>query len=293
MEIEAQRLVDLVQAILAKGGSGKAEAGKVANHLVDANLAGHDSHGIGIMGKYVDDRLNERVIPNRHAQLVHESGPIMVYDGELGYGRVVAEEAMTAAVKRCQEEGVAVLSLRNSHHVGRVGAYGEQALAAGLISLHFVNVHDHKGLVAPHRGTDARFSTNPVCIAIPPTGKSKAVLLDMATSKIAMGKTRVAYNRGQPLPEQMAIDSNGQPTQDPSVMWVEPFGALLPMGEHKGYGLAVVAELLAGALSGGGTIQPGNVRRNGIKNNMLAIVIDPNRFGTADYFPGEMDAFLD
>jgi uncharacterized oxidoreductase len=147
--------------------------------------------------------------------------------------------------------------------------------------------------VAPFRGTDARFSTNPVCIALPGTDRQPPVLLDMATSAVAMGKIRVARNEGKPAPEGVLIDPSGRPTRDPHVMYTEPHGALLPFGGHKGYALAVVTELLAGALSGGPTIQPGNERRGGTVNNMFSIVVDPGRLAGVDWFRREIDGFVD
>jgi len=174
-----------------------------------------------------------------------------------------------------------------------VGVYGEMATAAGLVSLHFVNVADHRALVAPFRGGDARFSTNPVCIALPPTERQPAVLLDMATSGVAMGKVRVARNEGKPAPDGTLIDARGQATRDPHVMYSEPQGAMLPFGGHKGYGLAVVAELLAGALSGGPTIHPGNARLGGIINNMFAVLVDPARLAGVDWLRREIDGFVD
>jgi uncharacterized oxidoreductase len=217
-----------------------------------------------------------------------------MFDGLRGYGRCVAGEAMAAAIARCRQTGVVALTLANAHHIGRVGAYGELASGAGLVSLHFVNVTDHRPLVAPHRGTDARFVTNPVCIALPGTDRQPPILLDMATSAVAMGKIRVARNEGKPAPEGALIDTTGQPTRDPRVMYTDPIGgALRTFGGHKGYALAVVTELLAGALSGGPTIQPGNVRQGGTVNNMFAVLIDPARLAGVDWLHREIDGFVD
>ena len=116
------------------------------------------------------------------------------------------------------------MTLANAHHIGRVGAYGEMASAAGLVSLHFVNVADHRGLVAPFRGSDPRFSTNPVCIALPGTDQQPALLLDMATSAIAMGKVRVARNEGKPLGRGHPHRPAGRPTRDPNVMYARAAG---------------------------------------------------------------------
>jgi uncharacterized oxidoreductase len=162
----------------------------------------------------------------------------------------VAGEAMAAPIARCRQTGVVAMTLANAHHIGRVGAYGELATAAGLVSLHFVNVTDHRALVAPFRGTDGRFVTNPVCIALPATAHQPAVLLDMATSAIAMGKVRVARNEGHLVEPGILIDPAGKPTRDPNVMYTEPHGALLPFGGHKGYALAVAMHAL-GVLADG------------------------------------------
>jgi uncharacterized oxidoreductase len=185
------------------------------------------------------------------------------------------------------------MTLASAHHLGRIGAYGELASAAGLVAVNFVNVADHRGLVAPFRGSDARFSTNPICIALPGTDRQPPVLLDMATSAIAMGKVRVARNEGKPVDEGVLIDPAGQPTRDPNVMYRDPIGAMRPFGGHKGYALAVVAELLAGGLSGGPTLQPANARLGGIVNNMLSVLIDPARLAGIDWFRREIDGFVD
>lgn len=292
VRVTADRLRRLTSAILKSGGSEAPEADLVAEHLVQANLAGHDSHGVGMIPAYVRHLQAGLVVPNTRAKLVKDDGATLMFDGGRGYGRCVAGEAMAAAIARCRQTGVVAMTLANAHHIGRVGAYGDLAGAAGLVSLHFVNVADHRGLVAPFRGSDARFSTNPVCIALPGTDRQPPLLLDMATSAIAMGKVRVARNEGKQLPEGILIDPDGQPTRDPHVMYREPRGALRPFGGHKGYALAVVTELLAGALSGGPTIQPGNPRLGGTVNNMLAVLIDPARLAGVDWLRREIDGFV-
>jgi uncharacterized oxidoreductase len=293
MRKTADQLRKITSAILQAGGSAAAEADLVADHLVLANLAGHDSHGVGMVPSYIRQLKAGLVIPNTRAKVVKDDGPILMFDGGRGYGRCVAGEAMDAGIARCRQTGILALTLANASHIGRVGMYGEIASAAGLVSLHFVNVTDHRALVAPFRGTDARFVTNPVCIAIPGTGKNPPLLLDMATSAIAMGKVRVARNEKHEVPEGVLIDDKGKPTRDPNVMYSEPHGALLTFGGHKGYALAVVTELLAGALSGGPTIQPGNPRRGGTINNMFAVLLDPARLAGTDWLRREIDGFID
>ncbi|MBI5483152.1 MAG: malate/lactate/ureidoglycolate dehydrogenase [Deltaproteobacteria bacterium] len=292
MTITEHKLKKALFEILREAGSDEYEAALVAEHLVKANLAGHDSHGAIMLPTYVRNVRAGLLVPGMPARLVKNDGSIMVFDGQRGYGQRVAFEAMNAAIDRCRETGLVVMALKNAHHIGRVGSYGEQSIAAGMVSLHFVNVVDHQPLVAPFGGRDARYSTNPVCIAIPATDNSPAVLLDMATSRIARGKAMVAMNRGEKMAEGLILDADGEPTTDPSVMFRQPGGALLPFGEHKGYGLALVCELFAGVLTGGGTIQPGNPRLGGIVNNMLTFVVDPGRLVENNWMRSEIDALL-
>jgi uncharacterized oxidoreductase len=160
------------------------------------------------------------------------------------------------------------------------------------VSLHFVNVVDHTGLVAPYRGSDSRFSTNPVCIGMPGTATQPPLLLDMATSGVAMGKVSVAKRAGKRMAAGNLIDAQGAPTDDPEVMFREPRGSLLPFGAHKGYALAVLTELLAGAMSGGGTLQPENPRRGGTVNNMFSVLVDPARLAGVDWMRREVDGFV-
>ncbi len=293
MIIQANPLTQFVTAIFQQGGSEKNEAELVASSLVRANLMGHDSHGVGLVPTYTEHMIEGLLKPNTPAECVRDDGAILMFDGQRGFGRRVAGEAMTAAIERCRTTGVVLMTLRNAHHVGRIGAYGEMAMEAGLISLHFVNVTDHSPAVAPWGGSEPRFITNPVCIAVPGTDRMPPTLLDMATSKIAMGKVRVAMTQGVPVPEGMLIDQAGQPTTDPNVIYAEPRGALLPFGDHKGSGLALMCELLGGALSGGGTIQPGNKRDNSLINNMFNVIVDPARLVDTDWLQSEIDATLD
>lgn len=279
--------------LLRSMGSDQSEAMIVARHLIEANLRGHDSHGIGMIPHYVRNwqagvlHLNEHVVP------IRDDGPFLVGDGQGGHGQVVAREIADLAIARTRETGVAIAGLINAHHIGRVGTYGEQAADAGLISIHFVNVAGHDPGVAPFRGTDSRFLTNPVCVAVPATDTKPSIILDFATSKIALGKVRVAMNEGRQVAEGILLDKTGNPTTDPSVMFDEPRGAVTTMGDHKGYGLALMGELLGAALIGGITIPPHQPRDLGIRNNMLMIVIDPARLTDLDHWKSEIDAVVD
>jgi uncharacterized oxidoreductase len=293
MLIDHQELKQTVEEILIGGGSNAQEADIVAHHLVLANLSGHDSHGVGMIPNYVTNLKAGVLHPNEHVEQIKKEGSILVFDGRAGYGQVVAREAMTSAIEVANETGLALSALRNAHHIGRVGTYGEQCADAGLVSIHFVNVIGHRPLVAPHRGSDGRYGTNPICISLPDTTDEPRIILDFATSKVALGKIRVANNSGKKVEEGLLLDGKGNPTTDPGVMWEENVGALLPIGEHKGYGLALMCELLTGAIGGGSTIQPENIRDTRIINNMLSILIDPKRITEQDFIAHEMKAMCD
>ena len=146
---------------------------------------------------------------------------------------------MAWAIGAARTHGVAVHGLRNAHHIGRVGTYGEMVAEAGLVSVHFVNGAAPDGnIVAPFGGREGRFLTNPVCIAVPGTAATPPVILDFATSQVAMGKVRVANNKKVQMEAGLLIDAEGRPTADPGVMYNSPFGAILPFGLHKGGGLS-------------------------------------------------------
>lgn len=282
----------VIQAHCQAAGSNLREAILVAQNLVMANLSGHDSHGAVMLPQYLIAVREERLKINQSAQLVGDNGPLVTVDGRMGYGQVVGHEAIEIAIRRAKSHGVCILALRNCHHIGRIGHWGEQCAAADLISSHYVNVVNRPPLVAPFNGADARFSTNPYCAAIPgPNGEP--ILLDMASSKIAMGKVRVAMNKGQEVEPNTLITCNGTPTNDPKVMWASPTGAILPFGDHKGYGLAVVTELMAGAITGGGTLRDQNWGNNTITNNMLSILFDPDKLNNNSTWRNEVRAFIE
>lgn len=288
--VRAEPLKALVRAIVSGAGSNAREAELVAEQLVGANLTGHDSHGVGMLPRYIEVVKAGGLHINQHISVVRDAGPLLTLDGNAGFGQVMGYEAMERGIERAAEFGVAVVGLANSHHVGRIGHWAEQCIAAGYVSMHYVNVLSEP-VVAPFGGRDARFVTNPFCVGIPLPGQ-EPIVLDFATSRIAVGKVRVAMNKGEQVKPGTLLDHRGEPTTDPRALFSNPHGAILPFGEHKGYGLAMVCELLGGALAGGGTMHYKSTNRT-IINNMLSIVIDPNRLGTAANLASETTTFID
>jgi len=283
-------LIKAIQAIVLAGGSDAREAKIVAENLVTANLTGHDSHGVGMIPRYTESLLEGGLKVNQHPKIQFDGGAMISLDGQQGYGQVIGLEAMEIGIARAKQHGMCVMGLGRSHHLCRIGQWAEQAVAAGLISLHFTNVIS-RSIVAPYGGADARFGTNPVTIGIP-IPNEPPFILDMATSAVAQGKIRVAHNKGEQVSPDWLIDDHGKPTAEARFGVIEPFGALRTFGLHKGYGLAVVCELLGGALTGGGTWHSDDRSKKRVWNGMLTILIDPRRMGTANVFGTETTAFL-
>jgi len=278
--------------LLVRGyGSDDAEARAVCSNLIEANLTGHDSHGIGMLPRYTESFLEGGLKPNTHVRVELDAGALLRVDGQAGFGQVVGAEAMALGIERARTHGCCILALGNAHHLGRIGAWAEQAVAAGLVSLHFVNVIS-RGIVAPYGGSDARFGTNPFTAGIPLPGR-EPLILDFATSVIAQGKTRVAHNKGERVPSEHLIDHEGKPTTDPRYSVIEPFGAILTFGAHKGYGMAVLCELLGGALAAGMTQHTHDTSKKRILNGMFTVLVDPHRIGDRTAYEREMLAFVD
>lgn len=297
--LQAKPLSAFVASILESCGSSANEAHAVAENLVLANLSGHDSHGVGMVPRYVDAIGEGGLIANASVAIRKDAGSMLGLDGQHGYGQVVGVQAMDLAIARVREHGSCIVALAGAHHLGRIGHFAEHLAKQGYVSIHFVNVIA-RSIVAPWGGSDARFGTNPMCVGVP-LGEQKPFILDFATSRVAQGKMRVAHNKGEAVDEGLLIDHTGQTTTDPSVV-VAPeldangqaqWGAILPFGEHKGSGLAMACELLAGALTGGGTWHRASDARRAVHNSMLSIVIDPNAVGEATGFEQQALAFID
>ena len=282
-----------VTHIFEAAGVGAKEAARTTEHLLSANLAGHDSHGIIRVPRYVQWLREGKVFAGRSITIAAESPTHAVVDGNYGLGQTIGEQAVDLGIGKAKAAGLAVVTLRNSGHVGRVGDWAERAALAGLVSIHFVNVGMGE-IVAPFAGVERRFGTNPFCIGVPqPEGPP--LLLDFATSVVAEGKVLVASNGGKPIPPDALVTADGQLSSDPAVFYGpleankirDPgngTGAIRAFGDHKGSGIAFMCEILAGCLAGSPTAGPlPGGKRGGIVNGMLSIYLDPAHFGAAAF----------
>ncbi len=283
-------LRELTTRIFSAAGCEQKEAELVAQLLVESNLVGHDSHGVIRIPTYVQWLREGKVFANQRVSVAVDNGPILVIDGQFGLGQSVGFQSMKLGIERAAQQGVAVVGLRNSGHLGRIGDWPLMAAKEGMISVHFVNTSGAGMLVAPHGGVERRLSVNPVAAAVP-IENGTPLLLDMSAAMIAEGKVRVALNQGTQVPADCLIDADGNPTQEPAVFYGDPPGSIRPIAGHKGYGLSMIIEVLAGALTGGACSDPKNAGR--VANGMLSIILDPRRFVDAEDFFPEVTRYID
>ena len=284
--VNAAKLVDFVAAIIQGGGSHPDEAMTVARRLVDSNLVGHDSHGVLRVAKYLEWMRDGTLKPNTSPSIVFESDTIAIIDGHRGFGQVIGEFAARTGIGKAAQQGIAMIGLTNCGHLGRVGDWADMAADAGQVSLHFLNTSGALR-VAPFGGSDRRLSTNPISIGVPVAGRDP-VVLDVTTSMVAEGKLMVAVNKGEQVPEGWIIDKTGAPTTEPKDFYAG--GALLTVGAHKGSGLSIVTDLLAGAVSTGRSSDPDDKI---LRNNMLSIYIAPDVYAPDGGVAREARRFVD
>ncbi|MDB5474337.1 MAG: malate/lactate/ureidoglycolate dehydrogenase [Devosia sp.] len=287
--VEAGMLREAVSQLFTAAGGSVEAAALIADHLVGANLRGHDSHGIGVVPLYLASIKTGGMVLDRELRLVSDTGGMMIFDAGRGPGQVMGHRAMEAGIELAKTKGSVIIGLRNSHHLGRIGHWAEQCAAAGLVSIHFVNVVAGP-IVAPFGGTKARLGTNPFAAGFPRIA-AEPVIVDFATSRLAMGKIRVYRNQGKTLPDNALLTADGVKTNDPNDLFADPPGVLVPFGEHKGWGLALACELLGAALLGGETQHDGS-KDPAVINSMLSILVSPDQIGTVAAFGSEMSQVL-
>lgn len=273
-KVPAEKLVNLVTAIMQAGGSNADESRTIARRLVDSNLVGHDSHGVLRVGKYLEWVRDGWLKVNSPPGIVFDSDALAIIDGNRGFGQVVGEFATNFGIAKAARTGIAMIGLRNCGHLGRLGDWAEMAAAAGQVSLHFLNTSGAQR-VAPFGGGDRRLSTNPLAIGVP-VADGDPVILDITTSTVAEGKLMVALNKGEQVPEGWIVDKHGKPTVEPKDFY--DGGALLTIGAHKGSGLSILTDLLAGAVTTGRSSDPDDTV---LRNNMLSIFIAPAVYESA------------
>ncbi|MCZ6681208.1 MAG: Ldh family oxidoreductase [Candidatus Poribacteria bacterium] len=267
------------------------DAQVVSQLLVDANLAGHDSHGVIRIPQYIGFMKAGQINPGAPMEVERESPSHALINGNWGFGQVIARKAMALAVQKAKSSTISAISIYNCNHIGRLGSYPMIAADEGLIGMVMVNAGGAGLTTAPFGGTDRRLATNPISIAVP-THNAEPIVLDITSSVVAQGKIRVAVNRGDSVPIGWLTNHKGEPTTDPRDLDGPPLGALLPLGGiagHKGFGLALMIDVLTGALSGAGCSGSGNTR---ICNGTLMIAIDIAQFTPMEDFYRRVDELV-
>ncbi|HEY5366157.1 MAG TPA: malate/lactate/ureidoglycolate dehydrogenase [Casimicrobiaceae bacterium] len=284
--LKADNLIAVVTTVMQAGGSLPAEARTIARRLVESNLVGHDSHGVLRVSKYLEWVHEGWLVPNAKPSIAFDSAALAIVDGNRGFGQVVGEYTTNLGIGKASKSGIAMIGLRNCGHLGRLGDWAEMAAAAGQVSLHFLNTSGAMR-VAPYGGSDRRLSTNPMAVGIPLSG-GVPTILDITTSVVAEGKLMVAKNKGEHVPEGWIVDKHGKPTTDPVEFY--DGGSLLTIGGHKGSGLSIVTDLLAGAFTTGRSSDPDD---RVLRNNMLSIFIDPGVYDPDGGALKEAQRFVD
>jgi hydroxycarboxylate dehydrogenase B len=284
--VDAATLEEYAKNVLLAAGAPEENAITVAEHLVGANLMGHDSHGVIRIPWYVREIKNGVLDPHGEAAIEKQTPATAVIDGHWNFGQVVARYAMETAIAKAKTSAIACVTAYNCHHVGRVGAYPTLAAAAGMVGITAVNNSGSGQLMAPYGGVERRMSPNPISISFPTGGTP--YLLDMTTSVVAGGKLDVARNKGAELPEGWVVRPDGAPMRDPNEFRTEALGvgigAILPLGGvvgWKGSGLAFAIDVLCGGLSPAGMSRQGATR---FGNGLFIVVIDVAAFTPLDEF---------
>jgi LDH2 family malate/lactate/ureidoglycolate dehydrogenase len=287
--VSADELRTMLIAVYERRGVPADEAAAVADHQVEANLIGHDSHGAIRTVDYVRRIEKGDIVPGAPFEVEQETATTAVINGNWGFGFVQTARAMRLAIDKARTHGVAAVTIRYQSHMGRLGAYAEMAAAEGMISLITADSGRGPKSVVPYGGAKARLGTNPICFSVPTGGAP--LVLDIATSAVAGGKVAVARNEGVAIEPGLLVDADGRPSTDPNAYFAG--GALLPLGgsqAHKGYGLSVIVEVLCGLLTGLGYGVAADARHN--DGNFIA-VFDVARFRDPSEFAADVDAFVD
>lgn len=290
--IGAEALTEFAARLLAAGGVGPDEAEPIARNLVAANLRGYDSHGVMRVPQYLRQIQRGEIIPGAEFEVLRETPALVTADGHWGFGRVQAGRLMRRLIEKAQAGGVGVGTMIRCAHTGRLGEYCETAADEQLIAMVMVNNHGAVRRVAPPGGKAARLSTNPIAVGIP--NGDQPIVLDFCTCVAAEGKVRVKWIAGQSCPDGWLLDSQGRPTNDPGDLYADPPGTIRPMGgsqAYKGFGLGLVVEILAGALSGG--LCAREVPATPIGNCVFMLVLDPAHFGGSEHFNSEVSGLVE
>ena len=280
-----QDLLRFARVLLEHAGLDTEKAIAVAEVLVEADLLGHDTHGLNLLAPYLDDIESGAMAKAGQPNVLRDKPAALTWDGKRLPGPWLVRKAIEAAIPRAHALGTCSVAIRQSHHIACLAAYLQRVTDQGLVMLLLSSAPDVTG-VAPHGGRRGVITPNPIAAAWPTGGDP--VMLDVSTSITTHGMTDRLRKEGRKTPGQWLIDADGNPTDDPSVMFEEPKGAMLPLGGieagHKGYALGLLVEALTGGLAGHGRADP----QSGWPANVFLEIFDPVAFGGQQDFLRQM-----
>lgn len=287
MKLTIQQERSIITEILTRMGVSLEDTEIIADVTLDADLKGFSSHGLGRFPQYVKSLNFGTIKTQTEIEIERETLSTALLNGNHRFGQVVAYHAMELAMEKARENGIGMVGVHNSNHFGAAGYYTDMAIMQDLIGVVLANTEP---AVAPIGGKEPIIGTNPIAIGIP--SNKNYVSVDMATSATARGKLLEAMRKGEKIPENVALDAEGNPTIDPQAALK---GSILPFGAHKGYALAFMIEILAGPLVRAaygkavtGTANPSEICTKGD----LIIAIDPSIFVDIEQFKEEVDGFV-
>jgi L-lactate dehydrogenase len=277
----AEALVAFAAALLGAAGLDAEKAGAIAQILVEADLMGHDTHGLALLASYLGELESGKMTRDGDPIVMADAAAAVTWDGRRLPGPWLVLKAMDLAAQRAALCGTCTVVIRRSHHIACLAAYLKRATDRGLVLL-LACSDPNNASVAPYGGLGAVFTPNPLAAGIPTA--DVPVLIDISTSATTNGLTGRLHQEGRRLPAPWLIDGNGRPSDDPAVLFGEPKGTILPLGGidsgHKGYGLSLLVEALTGGLSGHGRADA----REGWGATVFLQVLDPRAFAGLDAF---------
>ena len=271
----------------------------IVENMVESDLRGIDSHGVGMLPRYDGLRTDGALNMTPDVRVVRDFGAVALIDADHGLGHVAGTRAMQLACDKAEQFGVGAVTARGSNHFGAAGVYSTMAVDRGLIGLCTTGTTQRS--VLPTFAKEPRYSTNPIAFAAP-AKRNDPFSLDMATSTVAVGKLQIARRAGKPLPLGWAHDSEGRPTTDPEVALaatpkrLSPLGGSRELGSHKGYGLAMMVDILSSVLSGsfiGGYNLKSGDREQFINVGHFCLALNPAAFREEGDFEEELDDLID
>jgi LDH2 family malate/lactate/ureidoglycolate dehydrogenase len=280
--VNASALHELAAGLLLSVGTSPEAASIVADSLVNANLAGHDSHGVLRLTGYLEGVRQGHVRPDAAPHLLSTSRATAIVDGEYGWGQPAMWIATDAAIERAAEHGLGAVVVHHCYHIGRVAPYVEAVAGKGMIGLAMANAAP---AVAPFGGRTRVLGTNPIAWAVPRGEGLPPVCLDVATAGIAEGKLRVARARGVSVPPGNLVNREGRASTEPADFYAG--GALLPFGAHKGSGFSLLAQFIGRGLAG---MDPSSYSGPRGVNGPFILAIDVSRFVELESFRAEVEA---